>query len=496
MKNSKYLLAILLGGCALSQPLAGTSTLVLRPQIQAGSYTQTTINPYTKASIDHLNLELYKGESLMAQRTLSNADLDKVVTFSNLQANGSYRIKALAYTAGNLLISTEDSNSWTDVTLTTDDHPTVAALKVKLINTAFNGQGTGSIQVTAGGYNNAGAEKMGFLLTGIVSTFIGQKGVSGTTDGTGTSAKLMNPIGVAYDGSGNLYVSEQSGHSIRKVVLSTGEVTTIAGIKGSIGTTDGTGTSAQFNQPYAITVDGNGNLYVADTQNNAIRKVVLATREVTTLAGTKGSAGSNDGIGTAAQFNAPLGLAYDGNGNLYVADQSNRVIRKIDVSTKEVTTFAGSKGVGGTTDGTAALFIQPRGLAYDGNGTLYVTDFGSYTIRKINLTTKEVTTLAGINSSAGTTDGIGTSAQFDRPACIALDGNGNLFISDSGNNTIRKLNLTSMQVTTLAGTKGSTGSSDGTGTAAQFYLPYGLVFDGNGFLYVADLSNHAIRQIR
>jgi len=218
-------------------------------------------------------------------------------------------------------------------------------------------------------------------------------------------------------------------HRIRKIVISTGVVTTLAG--SSSGNTDATGTSASFYIPIGITTDGT-NLYVADYNNNRIRKIVISTGVVTTLAGS--SQGSTDATGTSASFYNPKGITTDGT-NLYVADQSNHRIRKIVISTGVVTTLAGSSQ--GSTDatGTSASFNYPRGITTDGTN-LYVADYNNDRIRKIVISTGVVTTLAG--SSSGFADATGTSASFNFPRAITTDGT-NLYVADTYNHRIRKI---------------------------------------------------------
>jgi sugar lactone lactonase YvrE len=269
-------------------------------------------------------------------------------------------------------------------------------------------------------------------------------------------------------------------------------VTTFAGTAGSQGSADGTGTAALFHSPSAITTDGT-NLYVTDSGNNTIRKIVIATGEVTTLAGTAGSSGSADGTGTAALFNNPLGVASDVN-DVYVADSGNHMIRKIAIATGEVTTLAGTAETSGAADGTgtAALFNNPADIASDGTN-LYVADSGNNTIRKIVIATREVTTLAGTAGTSGSADGTGTAALFNNPLGIATDRT-NLYIADSGNNTIRKIVIAKGTVTTFAGKTGSSGSANGNGTAALFNNPVGVATVGAD-LYVGDTGNNTIRKI-
>jgi len=213
-------------------------------------------------------------------------------------------------------------------------------------------------------------------LSTVVSRLAG--GSTGSANGTGTSASFYNPKGITTDGT-NLYVADYNNHLIRKIVISTGVVTTVAGT-GWNGSANGTGTSASFYNPKGITTDGT-NLYVADYGNHLIRKIVISTGAVTTLAGT-GSSGSVNGTGTSASFGNPKGITTDGT-NLYVADYSNHLIRKIVTSTGVVTTVAGTGSSGSANGtGTSASFYYPQGITTDGTN-LYVADYNNHLIRKI-----------------------------------------------------------------------------------------------------------------
>ena len=226
------------------------------------------------------------------------------------------------------------------------------------------------------------------ISTGAVTTLAGNTS-SGSTDATGTAARFLYPTGITTDGT-NLYVADRLNHKIRKIVISSGVVTTLAG-SGSEGSADGTGTSASFKYPNGITNDGT-NLYVADRTNHTIRKIVISSGVVTTLAGSAGSSGSTNGTGTSAKFKFPYGITSDGT-NLYLADGSNYVIRKIVISTGVVTTLAGS-GSSGSTDaaGTDATFNDPYGIYTDGTN-LYVTENSNHKIRKIALRETETANL-------------------------------------------------------------------------------------------------------
>ncbi|MEI6703781.1 MAG: hypothetical protein WCL71_09655 [Deltaproteobacteria bacterium] len=312
-----------------------------------------------------------------------------------------------------------------------------------------------------------------------------------SSDGTGSAARFHSPSSITSDGA-NLYVVDTSSNTIRRVVIETGAVTTLAGTTGKSGSTDGTGVAALFNSPYGITTDGT-NLYVADTGNDTIRKVVIASGVVTTLAGTVGSSGSTDGTGTSAKFYYPFGITTDGT-NLYVADKNNNTIRKVEITTGAVTTLAGTAGSSGSTDGTgtAAKFYYPFGITTDGTN-LYVVDTSNNTIRKVVIATGVVTTLAGTAGTIGSTDGTASAAHFHSPASITTDGT-NLYVTDSLNNTIRKVVIATAVVTTLAGTAGTGGSTDGIGSAALFNSPYGIMIEGTN-LYVADKNNNIIRKV-
>ena len=280
--------------------------------------------------------------------------------------------------------------------------------------------------------------------------------------------------------------------TIRKITPN-GTVTTLAGTAGRTGGDDGAGAAASFHFPCGIAVDGSGSAYVADTGNNTIRKVTAAG-VVTTLAGTSGQKGSVDGTGSAARFTLPYGLAADVSGDLYVADTYNSTIRKVTPG-GVVTTLSGTAGQSSSADGvgTAAGFASPHGLTVDGTGNLYVADTNNDLIRKVTPGGR-VTTLAGTAGSSGSVDGTGSAARFAWPSSAVVDSSGNLYVADTYNSIIRKV-ATSGAVTTLAGAVKQSGAADGTGSAARFAKPSGIAVDARGNLYVADTFNHTIRRI-
>ncbi|MCX6944180.1 MAG: NHL repeat-containing protein, partial [Opitutales bacterium] len=347
-------------------------------------------------------------------------------------------------------------------------------------------------KITAGGVVTTLAGTAGSPGAAVVTTLAGTAGSPGAADGTGSAARFNSPFGVAVDGAGNVYVADTFNHTIRKITAG-GVVTTLAGTAGSAGWADGTGNAARFYRPYGVAVDSTGNVFVADTYSCTIRKIT-AGGVVTTLAGTAGSVGWADGTGGAAQFNYPSGVAADSAGTVYVADYFNHTIRQI-AGGGAVTTLAGTAGSTGFADGlgSAARFYYPSGVAVDGSGNLYVADNNNSTIRKVT-SSGVVTTLAGTAGSTGSADGFGSAARFYSPRNVAVDGAGNVYVADNGSHTIRQI-TSGGAVTTLAGAAFSSGSTDGTGSAARFYAPFGLAADSAGNIYVADTGNSTIRKI-
>jgi sugar lactone lactonase YvrE len=328
-----------------------------------------------------------------------------------------------------------------------------------------------------------------------VTTFAGS-GTAGASDSSSASlSTFRHPQGLAMDAKGNLYIADVLNNKIRKVT-SSGVVSTVAG-SGQIGSFDTTVAAlATFNGPSGLCVDTAGNIFVADAGNNKIRKI-SNTGVVTTIAGT-GVGGGTEGAKTAATFLTPLGVAIDAAGNLYVADYGNDRIRKV-TQTGTVSAFAGS-AISVTTYltpgrldgvGTAATFFYPSSITIDGSGNLYVTDSYTDEIRKITTPGALVTTVAG--GTQGAVDGTGSAASFNTPFAVCVDASGNLYVADNRNNKIRKITPAGV-VTTLAGS-GASGSSDALATGASFNLPQGIAVDASGNVYVADAGNNKIRMI-
>jgi streptogramin lyase len=324
-----------------------------------------------------------------------------------------------------------------------------------------------------------------------VVTVAGTAGQYGSDDGTGGAARFSSPRGIAVDGSGVAWVTDAD-QTLRRVTAD-GVVTTVAGSPGQEGSQDGAGPEARFDGPAGLAVGKAGQLLVADTLSFSIRAVTPAG-VVTTFAGMPGQPGSADGAGPAARFQLPAGVAVDASGNAFVADSYNFTIRKITPA-GEVTTVAGVAGDSGPDDGPAAdaRFAYPSDLALGPSGELYVVSWDEQTVRKVT-PDGQVSTLAGQAFQPGSDDGTGSTARFRYPQGVAVDAAGTVYVADCGNDTIREITPAGA-VTTLAGTAGAWGSDDGAGAAARFSSPTGVAVDAAGNVYVADGGNFTIRRI-
>jgi sugar lactone lactonase YvrE len=326
---------------------------------------------------------------------------------------------------------------------------------------------------------------------------------SGFANGTLTAAQFRAPGSIAVDAIGNTYIADRDNNMIRKVT-SAGVVTTYAG-QITPGFTNGAGTAASFRTPTGVAIDAAGILYVADSGNHVIRKITpplsfFGTPEVTTLAGTGEAGFTEEGPAAAAQFNGPASVAVDASGtNVYVTDVLNVRIRKI--SAGFVFNFAGNGQTGNNPDsssipGRVASFNAPAGLAVDRAGNIFLADVGNNRIRKITPAGVVSPAAGNLNGNSGNTDGDLTTATFNAPTGVAVDTSGAIYVADRNNHRIRKVILSNNGTGMVNTLTGSIfGFLDGLAGVAQFKSPVGVAVDAKGIVYVADQENNRVREI-
>jgi len=339
------------------------------------------------------------------------------------------------------------------------------------------------------------------LFAAYTITTVAGTGIAGYfgNDGPAASSKLNNPYSVAVDSSGNIYIADYGNNVIRKVNTDVNEIiTTVAG-NGVLGYSgdDGAAVSAQLNRPCGVTVDSSGNIYIADTNNRRIRKVDTGGI-ITTIAGngTLGYSGDN-GPATSAKLSDPHNVAVDSSGNIYIADTINNCIRK--VNTKGIiTTIAGNGGYGYSGDNgpaTSAQLLNPTDMVVDSSGNIHIADWGNHRIRKVNKR-GIINTVAGNGIEGYSGDnGPATSAQLADPYSVAVDSSGNIYIADTNNNRIRKVDTGGI-ITSIAGS-GEQGYSedDDAATSSQLDWPLSVAVDSSGNIFIADWGNHRIRKL-
>ena len=374
---------------------------------------------------------------------------------------------------------------------------------------AYAGQRGGSLQVVTGagtfsfGLEGVATAPQLVFTPGIITTVAGN-GVQGYggDGGAATSAELSGPGVVAVDSAGNQFIAELFNNRIRKVAAGTGTITTVVGTGAAGFSGDGgAATSAELDYPSGVDLDSAGNLYIADTDNSRVRKVDVSTGIITTLAGNGVQGHSGDGGPAAsAELNQPGGVRVDNAGNVFIADTGNHVVRKVAAGTGTITTVAGNGTKGYSGDGgpaTGAELHFPDGVDVDSAGDLFIADTNNNRIRKVDGNTGMITTVAG-NGAAGYSGdgGPATSAELYSPYVVWLDIAGNLYIADTNNQVIRKVDAGTGTIGTVAGT-GTLGYSGdgGAATSAELNLPFGVALDGPGNLYITDFGNDRIRKV-
>ncbi len=430
--------------------------------------------------------------------------------------------------AGNLYVADTFNNAIRKISLPSGEVTTIAAAAAGFV-TPFGITRAGDFLYVTDTFNHT--IRRIDPASGAVTTIAGKAGEPGSADGAPADARFDEPGGIASDGE-SLFVADNANDTIRRIDLASGLVSTVAGSPGQAGSDDGICDLARFKGPTGVAADGAGNLFVADTGNDTIRKIVLATEVVSTFAGAAGQAGAAGGIGGEARFDEPSGLAVDGAGGLYVADIGNQLIRFVDLASGDVTGVAGAPSPMCKFEDPNRLCF-PRGVAVE-RGVVYVADTGADVIRA--LATDGLHVVAGGSPHPALTDGIGGAARFRFPFLLAGDGADIVYVADSGADAVRRVSVSTGQVSQVArlpagfegvsgvaldgdalyvtntfesviekvtladgrfsivaGTAGAAGSGDGVGVDAQFMAPTGIVSDGHGSLYVADES--AIRRI-
>jgi trimeric autotransporter adhesin len=338
-------------------------------------------------------------------------------------------------------------------------------------------------------------------VTGSISTIAGNgmQGYSGDS-GAAIGAELNTPSGIAVDSQGNLYIADTGNNVIRKVTAATGNISTFAGngMRGYSGDS-APAASAELNGPEGVTVDSSDNVYIADTGNNVIRRVKAANGNIGTIAGN-GTRGSIGGLATLAELNSPEGVAVDSNANVYIADTGNNMIRKVTASTGKINNFAGSLAGAGTWSGdggaaTLAGLSSPGGVALDASGDLYIADTGNDAIREVS--SGNIATIVGNGTCCyGGDGGPAPNAELSFPYGVAVDFNGNLYIADEGNEVIREVSAANGNISTVAGNgAGGYKGDNGPATSAELASPYGVAVDSNANVYIADYINQVIREV-
>lgn len=348
---------------------------------------------------------------------------------------------------------------------------------------------------------------------GTISTVAGTGtyGYSGD-GGLATAAQLNQPTCAVLDKEGNLYIGDVVTYTVRRVEATTGIITLYAG--NGIAAYSGDGgpaTSASIYGPSACAIDSAGNLYIADVGNNVVRKITASTGIITTVAGNgvaNGGFSGDGGLATIAELKMPYGIAVDSVGNLFISDMDNQRVRKVDGATGIITTIAGTGNYGYSGNGgaaTSAMIGNPQQLALDGSGNLYIAEQGESVIVKVNLSTGIITTVAGGGSTSRDSlnadpiiagdGGLATKAKLSAPQGVVVDADGNIFIADSGNHRVRKVTASTGIITTVVGSKIGYSGDGGASNRARLHNPEGLFFDAAGNLYIADSYNSVVRKV-
>jgi streptogramin lyase len=332
--------------------------------------------------------------------------------------------------------------------------------------------------------------------------------------GPALSAKLGFINGISVDQSGNIYFVDGAANVVRKVNRSSGVITTVAGTFLGFNVSDptpfkgdgGPATEAHLNVPYGVAIDASGNIYITDNGNSVVRKVTVSTGKISTIAGKPGifNYSGDGGLATSAELANPYDVAVDKNNNVYIVDSQNFAIRKIDAVTGIITTVAGSgpdnQGYAGD-NGLAidAKLNSPQGIAVDDAGNIYIVDSGNHALRKVDYATGKISTIAGTGASGYDGDGKqATLAKLNAPSRVAVDNKGDIYIADQGSHLIRKITAATGIINALAGTAGVAGYSGDGGPAVEAKLssPQGVAVDADGNVFITESGNSVIRAVK
>ena len=344
---------------------------------------------------------------------------------------------------------------------------------------------------------------------GYISTFAGS-GVDGNS-GNGSAAvkaQLSQPVAISVDHAGNLYIADRASNTVREVAITTGLINNVLATPASSGgsvTSLATNVAAapRFNQPAAVAIDTSGNVDVLDQATNTVRRISVSTGALSVIvgnaAGVSGFSGDN-GQATNAKLNLPSGMAMDPSGNLFIADTGNQRIRRVDASTGIITTVAGTGNAGYTGDGGLAAVAQlshPAAVATDSQGNLFIADSANAAIRKVDVHTGLISTVAGTGIVGFSGDNsAAVAAKLNQPLGITVDAHDNLFITDTGNQRIREVASNTGVISTIAGGNNQGYSGDGgPSSTATLNQPYATAIDASGNLYIADSGNGVIRKV-
>ncbi len=410
-------------------------------------------------------------------------------------------------------VTISDSNAGATIYYTTNGSlPNVTSNVYRGPVTVSSSETLTAIAIAPGYALSLAASAQYYIGTAAVSSLYtaagsGLDGYSGD-GGPATLAQLDSPVWVARDTAGNLYISDQSNHVVREVAAGTGNISTIAGT-GKIGSSGdgGPATSAEFESPGALALDQNGNLFIGDSGSGLVRILNLKSGVIQTYAGggTEPSGTGDGGPATKAALGPIGGIAIDASRNVYITSNDPSAVRKVTDATGIITTVAGTAGNGYGGDGgpaTSALLFDPAGLAFDAKGNLYIADSGNNVIREVSAATGIITTFAGtavtgvLTSTYSGDGGPATGAQLNQPTSVLFDAAGNLYFSDTGHGAIRKVDMTTGIITTVAGDGQQCGGRDGAvATATSLCWPWGIANDNAGNLYIAETEGGRVREV-